>query len=173
MARPPIILTNTLLFSLSGIVALIVVPWYGMSHGYDLWQWASFLLLFCLSGLSITAGYHRLWSHKAYKAHPALQWLFAIGGALALQNSALHWSADHRRHHRHVDDNEKDPYSAGRGFWYSHIGWMLREHQGDRYGDYSNVRDLQNNPVVAFQHRHYLTLALAANLGLPLLHVKI
>ena len=46
MARPPIILTNTLLFSLSGIVALIVVPWYGMSHGYDLWQWASFLLLF-------------------------------------------------------------------------------------------------------------------------------
>ncbi len=46
---------------------------------------------------------------------------------------------------------------------------MLREHQGDCYGDYSNVRDLQNNPVVAFQHRHYLTLALAANLGLPLL----
>ncbi len=90
---PPIIFTNTLLFSLSGIVALIVVPWYGVSHGYDLWQWASFLLLFCLSGLSITAGYHRLWSHKAYKAHPALQWLFAIGGALALQNSALHWSA--------------------------------------------------------------------------------
>ncbi|MFM5502246.1 fatty acid desaturase [Aeromonas veronii] len=169
MARPPIIFTNTLLFSLSGIVALIVVPWYGMSHGYDLWQWASFLLLFCLSGLSITAGYHRLWSHKAYKAHLALQWLFAIGGALALQNSALHWSADHRRHHRHVDDNDKDPYSAGRGFWYSHIGWMLREHQGDRYGDYSNVCDLQNNPVVAFQHRHYLTLVLATNLGLPLL----
>lgn len=169
MARPPIILTNTLLFSLSGLVALVAVPWYGMSHGYDLWQWATFLLLFCLSGLSITAGYHRLWSHKAYKAHPALQWLFAIGGALALQNSALHWSADHRRHHRHVDDNDKDPYSAGRGFWYSHIGWMLREYQGEQYGDYSNVRDLQNNPVVMFQHRHYLALVLATNLGLPLL----
>jgi len=53
MARPPIILTNTLLFSLSGLVALVAVPWYGMSYGYDLWQWATFLLLFCLSGLSM------------------------------------------------------------------------------------------------------------------------
>lgn len=85
MAKPPIIITNTLLFSLSGLVALVAVPWYGMSHGYDIWQWVTLLLLFCLSGLSITAGYHRLWSHKTYKAHPALQWLFAFGGALALR----------------------------------------------------------------------------------------
>ena len=169
MDRPPIIMTNTLLFTLSGLTALIAVPWYGLTHGYDLWQWSSFLLLFCYCGISITAGYHRLWSHKAYKAHPALQWFFAIGGALALQNSALHWSSDHRRHHRHVDDNQKDPYSAGRGFWYSHIGWMLREYQREIYHDYSNVRDLQNNPVVAFQHRHYLALTLATNIGIPLL----
>jgi stearoyl-CoA desaturase (delta-9 desaturase) len=162
-------MTNTLLFALSGLTALIAVPWYGLSQGYDLWQWLCFLLLFCYCGISITAGYHRLWSHKAYKAHPVLQWIFAIGGALALQNSALHWSSDHRRHHRHVDDNQKDPYSAGRGFWYSHIGWMLREYQRDTYHDYSNVRDLQNNPVVAFQHRHYLALALVTNIGIPLL----
>ena len=169
MDRPPIIMTNTLLFALSGLTALIAVPWYGLTHGYDLWQWGCFLLLFCYCGISITAGYHRLWSHKAYKAHPALQWFFAIGGALALQNSALHWSSDHRRHHRHVDDNQKDPYSAGRGFWYSHIGWMLREYQREIYHDYSNVRDLQNNAVVAFQHRHYLALTLATNIGIPLL----
>ncbi|MGY6039173.1 fatty acid desaturase [Aeromonas sp. AE23HZ002T15] len=169
MERPPIIMTNTLLFALSGLTALIAVPWYGLTHGYDLWQWLSFLLLFCYCGISITAGYHRLWSHKAYKAHPILQWIFAIGGALALQNSALHWSSDHRRHHRHVDDNQQDPYSAGRGFWYSHIGWMLREYQGERYHDYGNVRDLQNNPIVAFQHRYYLALTLATNLGVPLL----
>ena len=84
MDRPPIIMTNTLLFALSGLTALIAVPWYGLTHGYDLWQWSSFLLLFCYCGISITAGYHRLWSHKAYKAHPALQWIFAIGGARAL-----------------------------------------------------------------------------------------
>lgn len=146
MERPPIIMTNTLLFALSGLTALIAVPWYGMTHGYDLWQWSCFLLLFCYSGISITAGYHRLWSHKAYKAHRILQWIFAIGGALALQNSALHWSSDHRRHHRHVDDNLKDPYSAGRGFWYSHIGWMLREYQREIYNDYSNVRDCRTTP---------------------------
>ena len=76
MDRPPIIMTNTLLFALSGLTALIAVPWYGLSQGYDLWQWLCFLLLFCYCGISITAGYHRLWSHKAYKAHPLLQWIF-------------------------------------------------------------------------------------------------
>jgi stearoyl-CoA desaturase (Delta-9 desaturase) len=169
MERPPIIISNTLLFALTGLTALIAVPWYGLTQGFDAWQWASFLVLFCYCGISITAGYHRLWSHKTYKAHPALQWLFAIGGALALQNSALHWSSDHRRHHRNVDDDHQDPYSASRGFWYSHIGWMLREYQGERYHDYSNVRDLQNNPIVAWQHKHYLALTLATNLGIPLL----
>ena len=47
MDRPPIIMTNTLLFALSGLTALIAVPWYGLTQGYDLWQWSSFLLLFC------------------------------------------------------------------------------------------------------------------------------
>jgi stearoyl-CoA desaturase (Delta-9 desaturase) len=98
-----------------------------------------------------------------------LQWFFAIGGAFALQNSALHWSSDHRVHHKFVDQNDKDPYSAKRGFWYSHIGWMLREYQSLRYSDYSNVRDLQKNSIVMWQHKHYLTLTIATNFGIPLL----
>jgi len=119
--------------------------------------------------MSITAGYHRLWAHKTYDAHPALQWLYAIGGAFALQNSALHWSADHRVHHRHVDHNDKDPYSAGRGFWYSHIGWMLRDNSEVNKTDYSNVRDLQKNPIVMWQHRNYLWLTISTNFGIPLI----
>ncbi|MCV5919683.1 fatty acid desaturase, partial [Escherichia coli] len=77
------------------------------------------ILAFSFTNLSITAGYHRLWSHKTYEAHPVLRAIFAIGGAFSLQNSALHWSSDHRVHHKHVDNNDKDPYSAKRGFWYS------------------------------------------------------
>ena len=49
-------------------------------------------------------------------------------GAMALQNSVLHWAANHRSHHQFVDDNDRDPYSAGRGLWFSHIGWMLRRY---------------------------------------------
>ncbi len=119
--------------------------------------------------MSITAGYHRLWSHKAYEAHPIVRVILAVGGAMAVQNSILHWSSDHRVHHRHVDVNDKDPYSAKRGFWFSHIGWMLREYQAQRYSDYSNCKDLQKDRVVMWQHKHYLAIVLGANFGITAL----
>ncbi|MCZ8499923.1 fatty acid desaturase [Vibrio lentus] len=81
---------------------------------------------------------------KRLEAHSGLRFLFAfLGGAFALQNSALHWSSDHRVHHKHVDNNDKDPYSAKRGFWYSHIGWMIRNYNTAMYTDYENCRDLK------------------------------
>jgi stearoyl-CoA desaturase (delta-9 desaturase) len=122
--------------------------------------------LFFYTGMSITAGYHRLWSHKTYKAHPVVKAVLAIGGAMAVQNSILHWCSDHRVHHRHVDENDTDPYSAKRGFWFSHIGWMLREYQAKRYSDYSNCRDLQKDKVVMWQHNHYLPILLVSNFGI-------
>ncbi len=124
------------------------------------------IILFFFTGMSITAGYHRLWSHKTYQAHPVVKVVLAIGGAMALQNSILHWSSDHRVHHRHVDQNGKDPYSAKRGFWFSHIGWMLREYHAQRYSDYSNCKDLQKDKVVMWQHRYYLPIVLVANFGI-------
>ncbi len=168
MQKPPLIWTNLILFVATFLVAAIAVPWYGLSHGYSVAHWWWLLAAFSFANLSITAGYHRLWSHKAYQAHPVLRVIFAIGGALALQNSVLHWSSDHRIHHRHVDNNDKDPYSAKRGLWYSHIGWMLRNYHGQQSNDYSNCRDLQKDAVVMWQHRHYLLLAITANLALPI-----
>ena len=169
MKKAPIIWTTTILFSLTFLVAAIAVPWYAIAVGFGWFEIIATILALGYCGMSITAGYHRLWAHKTYDAHPFLQWAFAIGGAFALQNSALHWSSDHRDHHRHVDNNDKDPYSAGRGFWYSHIGWMLRDYQGEVYHDYSNVRDLQKNRIVAWQHKHYLALTIATNFGIPVL----
>ena len=74
---------------------------------------------------------------------------FAIGGIFALQNSILHWSSDHRIHHKHVDKNDIYPYSAKKGFWYSPIGWMLRDYHESRYGDYTNVRYLQKDKTLS------------------------
>lgn len=169
MNKPPIIWTNVLVFSLTALVALVGVPIYQYTVGFDTFEVVATILATGFCGMSITAGYHRLWSHKAYDAHPVLQFIFAIGGAFALQNSALHWSSDHRIHHKHVDDNDKDPYSAKKGFWYSHIGWMLREYQAHRYNDYANVKDLQRNRIVMWQHKHYLKLVLLTNIGIPAL----
>jgi stearoyl-CoA desaturase (delta-9 desaturase) len=142
------------------------VPAYGYFYGYDLYEWMVFVLLMGFCGMSITAGYHRLWSHKAYKAHPLIRIIFALGGACALQNDILTWASGHRRHHQFVDNNDKDPYSADRGFWFSHIGWILRDYKSGAE-DYSNVKDLMKDPVIVWQKKYYLTLLLVMNIGLP------
>ena len=142
---------------------------YGYFYGFGLEHLVATTLTLGFAGMSITVGYHRLWAHKTFDAHPTLQFILALGGAFALQNSALHWSSDHRVHHKFVDQNDKDPYSAKKGFWYSHIGWMLRDYQGDKYANYGNCRDLQKNKVVMWQHKHYLFLSMLMNFGVPVL----
>jgi stearoyl-CoA desaturase (Delta-9 desaturase) len=150
------------------LAALTIVPWYGVVHGYSVASWIAFAVLLSVTELSITCGYHRLFSHAAYRAHPVLKAVFLLFGAMALQNSALNWSAGHRVHHRFIDDPERDPYCARRGFWFSHIGWMLRNYpSGDP--DLQYVRELQKDRLVALQHRHYLIFTLGMNFGIPLL----
>ena len=166
MKKPRLIITNILVFVITGLIAFVGVPYWAMTQGFDTTEIVTTLVLFYATGMSITAGYHRLWSHKTYDAHPVVKVVLAIGGAMALQNSILHWSSDHRVHHRHVDEDDKDPYSAGKGLWFSHIGWMLREYQSHRYDDYSKFKDLQKDKVVMWQHNHYLPIVLIANFGL-------
>ncbi|NKB34267.1 MAG: acyl-CoA desaturase [Pseudomonadales bacterium] len=166
MEKAPINWINMVLFTATPICAVTLVPLYGYFYGYDLYEWLVFVFLMGFCGMSITGGYHRLWSHKTYSAHPFLRFIFAIGGACALQNDILHWSSDHRRHHQYVDNNARDPYFAGRGFWFSHIGWILRKYES-HVEDFSNVKDLQKDPIVMWQHRHYLKLVLLTNIGLP------
>lgn len=166
MSKPPLILTNILVFIITGAIAFIAVPIWAFTYGFDAFEIGTTLFLFYFTGMSITAGYHRLWSHKTYEANAIVRFVLAVGGAMALQNSILHWSSDHRIHHRHVDDNDKDPYSAKRGFWFSHIGWMLREYQQHRYDDYRNCRDLQKDKIVMWQHKYYLPIVLVSNFGI-------
>lgn len=170
MQKPKLIWLNVLVFTITGLITLIGVPVYGLLVGFDGWQIAAMIIGIVVCEISITAGYHRLWTHRAYQAHWLVRLMLAIGGTFATQNSILHWASDHRRHHRYVDDNENDPYSAQRGFWYSHIGWMLREYAAeDKDNTYDNCRDLQNDRIVMWQHRHYLPLVLGVNFGIPVL----
>lgn len=156
-----------IMFLLSTVPVVTVLPWYWLTYGFDRFEWTAFFVLWALNGLSITAGYHRLWAHRAYEASKPLQIFFMIFGAMALQNSILVWASMHRVHHRHVDDEDHDPYSARRGLWFSHMGWMLRNYPSGKQ-DFRNAKDLQNNPIVAFQHRHYLWLAIGTNVLIPL-----
>jgi stearoyl-CoA desaturase (delta-9 desaturase) len=165
--RAPILWANVLMFVLTLGVSLIVVPWYGFTHGYSPAAWIWFVVLLYGNGLAITGGYHRLWSHRTYDAHWSVRLVYMLIGAMALQNSVLVWASGHRNHHQYVDDAERDPYSASRGFWFSHIGWMLRRYPSGAI-DFSNVRDLQKDPLVVFQHRYYYVLAIGLNVLVPL-----
>ncbi|GAB5415060.1 MAG: fatty acid desaturase [Congregibacter sp.] len=167
MDKPPLIKVNAVIFVGFPILAAILVPLWGMTQGFSTAQWVWAVVFLYLNGLAITGGYHRLWSHKAYRAHWTVRLWFALWGAGALQNSILIWASDHRRHHRNVDDNEHDPYSAGRGLWFSHMGWMLREYCTNAE-DFSNAKDLQRDPIVMWQHNHYVAITTAMNLGLPI-----
>lgn len=169
MHKPPIIWLNVIIFMATGLLTFVGVPLYALWRGFDAWQITAMLIAIAFCEISITAGYHRLWSHRAYEAHRLVRLVFAIGGAFATQNSILHWASDHRRHHRYVDDHNKDPYSASKGFWYSHIGWMLREYNTEHDPQYRNCKDLQQDPLVMWQHKHYTLLALGLNFGIPLL----
>ena len=164
----PVNWSVTAVLGLTFLAAVTLVPWYGIVHGYNGWSWLFFGIFVVLNGIGIGSGYHRLWSHRTYDAHPLLRWFLAIMGGMALQNSIIVWSARHRVHHRDVDDNDKDPYSIGRGFWFAHIGWMLKDYPSGQV-DFSVVPDLQKDPVAAWQHRWYWTLVWVTNAGVPLL----
>lgn len=157
---PAIILMSTL------VAALTAVPLYGYFFPYDAAEWTTFGVMLALCGFSITAGYHRLWAHKAYESPLAVRAFWAFWGACALQNSILIWASGHRRHHRYCDDEDRDPYSIRRGFWFAHMGWMLRNYPSGEV-DFSNAADLERDPVVRFQHRHYAALVILTNVGIP------
>ncbi|KAG0736497.1 hypothetical protein G6F57_002399 [Rhizopus arrhizus] len=127
--------------------------------------WA--IVYYFITGLGITAGYHRMWAHRAYRGSLLLRWLFSFAGAGAVEGSIYWWSRGHRAHHRWTD-TDKDPYSAHRGFFFSHFGWMLVKRPNNRIG-YADVADLKADSVVAFQHRLYPYFALGMGFLFPTL----
>lgn len=113
-----------------------------------------------ITGLGITAGYHRLMSHNAYKTNRAVEAILLFFASMATQGSALRWCYDHRLHHAYVD-TDRDPYSIQKGFWYAHILWMFCK---SREIEPRVVSDLMRSPLIRFQHRYYGLCFLTTNL---------
>merc|ERR1711988_1114425 len=82
------------------------------------------IVLYFVGGLGITAGAHRLWTHQSYKATRPLELFLAFCNSIANQGSIFHWSRDHVVHHK-FSETVADPHDARRGFFFSHIGWLL------------------------------------------------
>lgn len=125
------------------------------------------ILWYIYTGLGITAGYHRMWAHRAYRATLPLRVFLMIGGSGAAEGSIKWWSNGHRTHHRYTD-TDKDPYNARRGFWFSHMGWMVFK-QNPKLKARTDISDLIEDPIVRFQHRHYMLVLLFSSFVLPTL----
>lgn len=141
------------------IILLITLPiylYYGTLHTSTI---VCSIALLWLTGLSITAGYHRKFAHRTYKASPIVDAFLLFFGTMAIQASVLRWAYDHRIHHAFVD-TEKDPHSINEGFLYAHCLWMLEK---PRPIEPKVVADLMNNKAIVFQHQYYPYLMVLCN----------
>nr|ABX71628.1 acyl-CoA-delta9-desaturase [Lampronia capitella] len=161
-----IVWRNTILF-----VFLHLAGLYGGYLFLTTAMWRTCLFAFVLylcSGLGITAGAHRLWAHKSYKAKLPLRILLTIFNTIAFQDSVIDWARDHRMHHKY-SETDADPHNATRGFFFSHMGWlMVKKHPEIKAkGHTIDHSDLWADPVLRFQKKHYLKLMPLACFILP------
>ena len=118
--------------------------------------------MYILGGLSITAGYHRLFAHRTYRASAPVRWFFLAFGASTFQNSALSWSADHRAHHADTD-GPGDPHAITKGVWWAHMGWLF--YRRECSADVSRLTDLYAVRSLRLQDRYYAVLAIGLGPG--------
>ena len=145
------------------ILAIVGVIWYTFNYGISIAEISILFFMYLASGLSITAGYHRLFSHRSHSASWPLRLFYAIFGAAAFQNSAIKWCSDHRRHHLKTDSDE-DPYSIIRGFFWAHMGWVMISEKEQKI---ENVEDLQSDPILIWQDKHIFKIGGFAGIILP------
>ena len=157
-----------LLFHLGAIAALFVFNWHAAS--------AAIFLYWMATGLGISMGYHRLLTHRSYKVPLALEYFFAVCGALTLEGGPIFWVGTHRIHHQ-SSDRPGDPHSPRDDAWWAHIGWLL-------FGDAQHNNTLlmpkyapdlgKNRFYVWLNDYHWVPIVLLAGLlfaigGLPML----
>lgn len=119
---------------------------------------------YVVSGVAITAGYHRLFAHRTYRTVAPVRWMLLAAGATAFQNSALSWSADHRAHHADTDGQD-DPHAITRGVWFAHMSWLFRRREAS--ADVRRLTDLWSVRSIRLQHRWYPLLAIGLGLIVP------
>lgn len=106
--------------------------------------------------MGITGGSHRLWAHKSYSASLPLRVFWMLMSSGANQGSIYHWSRDHRLHHK-FSDTDLDPHSIKKGFFFAHVGWLLRKKDPRlvEEGRKIDMSDLSKDGVVMWQRRYY------------------
>ena len=155
----------------AGFVVALVLLWDRAVGPVDL---SIMLVLYLLTGVGITVGFHRLLTHRSFEAPAAVRVTFAVLGSMAVQGPVISWVADHRKHHAFTDE-EGDPHSphlsrlpgllgAVSGLWHAHVGWLFSAEgraSRERY-----ARDLLRDRAIRFVDR-WFGLWLLLGLAVP------
>lgn len=167
--RPPlqIVWLNVyLITTLHGMAlyGIYILPWTKP------WTWLWTGVCFILGGMGVTVGAHRLWTHRSFKATRSLRLFLMLMNCMTAQNDIFQWVRDHRVHHKY-SETDADPHNAQRGFFFSHVGWlMVRKHPDViTKGKQIDMSDLYADDIVMFQRRHYKLLVIIFNIIFPTL----
>ena len=153
---------RALWFSKSMTLTAVIVPFLGLVAAVvSLWGWACdwrtvglLLVMYLLTGLGITVGFHRLFTHQSFETNRVVKFIFGVLGSMALQGPLLKWVALHRLHHQN-SDHEGDPHSPShhgtgiigilKGLWHAQLGWLFKKDPPDlsRY-----VKDLRKSKLL-------------------------
>ena len=163
--KPALWYSSIILFASFHLIAIILAPWF--------FSWSALgvaVFLHWLTGsIGICLGYHRLLTHRSLEVPKWLERTLVTIGALALQGGPIIWVAAHSLHHAYTEDNDKDPHSANKGFWWSHMGWLMYTREkllsNDEYIKYAPRTN--RDPYYRWLDKNFFLLQIA--LGLVLL----
>jgi fatty-acid desaturase len=137
-------------FHLLAIAGLI----YAVRIGQMLPLFFCFVLFWCLLGIGLEVGIHRLFSHHSYKASPGVEKILAVLGTLVGQGTVIFWVAIHRGYHHPYADTEKDPHSpVAHGAWQAYLGWLVNP--SNELVTLRSAVNLLKQPFQVALHNHY------------------
>lgn len=162
-SRYPLSWVSVILFAAVHLLLLLAPGYFSVSA-----LGVAVILHWLFGSIGICLGYHRLLSHRSFQVPRWLEYAIAIIGAMALQGGPIFWVAGHRLHHAHTEDVELDPYSAKRGFWWSHMLWMI--YPNPAFFDYNCYQkyapDLARQGFYRWLDRYFLWLQVPLGLVL-------
>lgn len=152
------------------VLVTVIVPFLATIYAiWLLWEravnWSDITLLlitYSFTAFGVTVGFHRMLTHRSFKAHPIIKFTLLVLGSMALEGPALEWAATHIKHHAN-SDREGDPHSPVEGFFHAHIGWIFNAEKGDPE---VYCRNLLKDPMIVFVNRTFFLWA-AISLLIP------